>query len=337
MSPSSEEQTDTHAVRPTGEEELEAGVRKAERMMNPQKPSRGEVEEHNKHHLPYRSWCRHCVRGRGVEEAHRRQAEEPRMPEIHLDFMFIGEGGEDRKWTVLVAKERSSRMLMASVVPSKSTGTFAARRVVAFMREAGCEFTDITIKTDNEEAVKALVSEIGRVRAGGGSQARMSVETSPAYSSASNGVVERGIQSVQGQLRVLRSALEEKLEVKIDSGHSIWPWLMEHAAFLLNRGEVGHDGRTSFERCKGKHGRMPGMESGEKVLWRRKPVGGHLAKMTLLWEDGMFLGVKGSSGEYIIGDPKGIWKTRTVRRRPDEDKWHRDNLQLVGGPRGGSA
>jgi hypothetical protein len=222
-------------------------------------------------------------------------------------------------------------MLMASVVPSKSTGTFAARRVVAFMREVGCEFTDITIKTDNEEAVKALVSEIGRVRAGGGSQARMNVETSPAYSSASNGVVERGIQSVQGQLRVLRSALEEKLEVKIDSGHSIWPWLVEHAAFLLNRGEVGHDGRTSFERCKGKHGRMPGMEFGEKVLWRRRPVGGHLAKMSILWEDGMFLGVKGSSGEYIIGDPKGIWKTRTVRRRPDEEKWHRDNLQLVGG------
>ena len=41
--------------------------------------------------------------------------------------------------------------------------------------------------------------------------------------------------------------------------------------------------------------------------------------------------MKGSSGEYIIGDPKGIWKTRTVRRRPDEEKWHRDNLQLVGG------
>ena len=97
MSPSSEELTDTNAVRPTGEEELEAGVRNAERMMNPQKPSRGEVEDHNKHHLPYRSWCRHCVRGRGVEEAHRRQAEEPKIPEIHLDFMFIGEerGGQE--------------------------------------------------------------------------------------------------------------------------------------------------------------------------------------------------------------------------------------------------
>ena len=311
--------------------EPEAGARRPERMADPKLPSKAEVEEHQKTHLPFRSWCRHCVRGRGVEEPHRRQTAEVGMPEIHLDFMFMGEEGEERKWTILVAKERSTKMTMASVVPSKSSGVFAARRVVAFMREIGCEFGDITMKSDNEESIKALVTEVTRVRAAGGGPGRTNVESSKAYSSASNGMVERGLRSVQGMIRVLRSALEDKLGVKVDGGHSVWPWLVEYAAFLLNRGEVSHDGKTAYERCKAKRGRMPGLEFGEKVLWRRRPVGNHLAKLTCLWEDGIFLGVKGSSGEFIVGDTQGVWKTRTMRRRPAEEKWDSENLELVGG------
>ena len=311
--------------------EPEAGARKPERMADPKLPGKTEVEEHEKTHLPFRSWCRHCVRGRGVEEPHRRQTEEVGMPEIHVDFMFMGDEGEDKKWTILVAKERSTKMTMASVLPSKSSGAFAARRVVAFMREIGCEFGDLTMKSDNEESIKALVTEVARVRAAGGGPGRLNVETSKTYSSASNGVVERGIRSVQGMVRVLRSALEEKLGVKVDGGHSVWPWLVEYAAFLLNRGEVGHDGKTAYERCKAKRGKMPGLELGEKVLWRRRPVGNQLAKLASLWEDGIFLGVKGSSGEFIVGDKQGVWKTRTMRRRPIEERWSAENLELVGG------
>ena len=44
------------------------------------------------------------------------------------------------------------------------------------------------------------------------------------------------------------------------------------------------------------------MAFGEGVLWRRKPVGGALGKLSVMWDDGMFLGVKGKTGEYIIGD-----------------------------------
>ena len=44
---------------------------------------------------------------------------------------------------------------MASVTPSKSTGEFIAKRVVAFMREVGCEQSDVTMKSDQEAAVEA--------------------------------------------------------------------------------------------------------------------------------------------------------------------------------------
>ena len=34
-------------------------------------PSEAEVEQHELTHLPFRSWCRHCVRAKGKENPHR--------------------------------------------------------------------------------------------------------------------------------------------------------------------------------------------------------------------------------------------------------------------------
>ena len=63
---------------------------------------------------------------------------------------------------------------------------------------------------------------------------------------------------------------------KIPTGHAIMPWIIEYAAFLINRFEVGRDGKTAYERCKRKTAKTLGIEFGEAVLWRRRPVGGAL-------------------------------------------------------------
>lgn len=44
----------------------------------------------------------------------------------------------------------------------------------------------------------------------------------------------------------------------------------KHAAFLFNRGEGGHDGNTSYGRCKGKRGRLPGLAFAVKLLWKKR-------------------------------------------------------------------
>ena len=49
------------------DEEQESGKRATVKMNDPSMPSKAEREEHEKTHLPYRSWCRHCVLGRGKE------------------------------------------------------------------------------------------------------------------------------------------------------------------------------------------------------------------------------------------------------------------------------
>ena len=65
---------------------------------HPNKPSKKEIEEHRVTHWPFRSWCRHCVRGRAVSSPHRRKTAEAeefsrdRIPTISFDHCFMGEG-----------------------------------------------------------------------------------------------------------------------------------------------------------------------------------------------------------------------------------------------------
>ena len=152
------------------DEDEECGVRRSVKKLDPREPSKEEREEHEKTHLPFRNWCRHCVRGRGKEEACRDAKRDQDVAEVHLDFMFMGDEGDDRTLAVLVVKERSRGMVMSTVAPRKSSGQWLGRRVMAFMREAGCEVEAVVIKSDNEPALTKVVEEIGRLRAAIGGQ-----------------------------------------------------------------------------------------------------------------------------------------------------------------------
>ena len=83
--------------------------------------------------------------------------------------------------------------------------------------------------------------------------------------SKSNGISETAIQSVQGMIRTIRSAIEENWEVTIDVAHSVWPWIAEQAGFFLTRFEVGRDGKTAHERLKGESAKVQGMSFAEGV------------------------------------------------------------------------
>ncbi len=117
--------------------------------------------------------------------------------------------------------------------------------------------------------------------------------------------------------RARRSALDEKWGVKLEVEHRVWPRLVEYAGHLLTRAEVGAEGNTAYERSGGKGATLVGVEFGEGVLWKRRSEGGPLGRLTCMWEDGIFLGVKESTGEMIVGDEKGVCRTRTIRRKPE--------------------
>ena len=201
----------------------------------------------------------------------------------------------------------------AAVVPRKTTGLFAAKRALAFLSEVGCLHGNLIVRSDQEPAITSMINEVGRLRgaAGGG---RFIVEACPVGSSGSNGRVERAIQSVQDQVRVMRVALQDRWKVDVSHRHAVFPWMLEYVAHLLIRYEVGRDGKKA---------KVLGMEFGELVQWRTRPIGiGALGKLDSVWDQGVFLRVKGKTGEIVIGARSGIFLARTVRRRSTEDRWN---------------
>ena len=54
-----------------GETEFDDGSAPVRNICDPGHPTANEYKEHMTTHRPYRSWCKFCVMGRGVNSAHR--------------------------------------------------------------------------------------------------------------------------------------------------------------------------------------------------------------------------------------------------------------------------
>ena len=61
----------------------------ARRVSRPVQPTKEEVLQHELTHLPFRSWCAHCVRGKGRNPPHKRitkmRKEEREVPTVSMD------------------------------------------------------------------------------------------------------------------------------------------------------------------------------------------------------------------------------------------------------------
>ena len=137
-----------------------------------------------------------------------------------------------------------------------------------------------------------------------------------------------GIQGVEGQIRALLLALEARTAVKINPRMPIVTFLPEYAAYLVNRLEVGKDGKTAYERVRGKKATVLGIEFGEKLLYKVK-IKNKLEKINARWELGIFVGVRRRSGEVWVAFKGQVISVRSVRRIPEEERWSKDCVEWV--------
>ena len=91
---------------PEDEEDMQAEEegRIAKGLRAPRTVSKEEREEHEKTHIPFRSWCRACVRGRKRKMAHQRKSEAEKeeerangVPRVSMDYHFMSKEDEDAK------------------------------------------------------------------------------------------------------------------------------------------------------------------------------------------------------------------------------------------------
>ena len=86
--------------------------------------------------------------------------------------------------------------------------------------------------------------------------------------------------------------------VKIDVTHSVWPWIAEQAGFLLTRFEVSRDSTNGVQATDRK------IRKGARFVIRRRNLveaGGPRGKLTGMWEDGLYFGIKTTTEEVIVG------------------------------------
>ena len=82
---------------------FEDGSAQVRNIRDPGQPTVKEHQEHMTTRRPYRSWCKFCVMGRGVNAPHRRsdaQDDLEGVPHVSMDYGFLGER-EDQKSTCL--------------------------------------------------------------------------------------------------------------------------------------------------------------------------------------------------------------------------------------------
>jgi hypothetical protein len=107
----------------------------------PVAPTQQEIEDHNVNHLPFRSWCKHCVRGKS--KAHPHKVTDGRIsdvPIVSIDYMFMNQSQsskEEKGMPNFVMKDRSTKTVKAYTVTSKGVNDYAVRRLVKSIGELG--------------------------------------------------------------------------------------------------------------------------------------------------------------------------------------------------------
>ena len=271
------------------------------------------------------SVCGVCVRATGKDLNHNRDARDERdLSEYSFDYCFPGDE-LGFKWVVLVGKERRMGTWMASAIPDKGgMGHFGRDKCLEFINENGDGQRDVIVKVDQKNAAKYLEREIIEGRPEG----RTIPEEAPRKSSGSNGIVERGVQEIEDQIRALLLGSSDRIGRRVDPSERIVAFIPDYAAYLVNRLLKGLDGKVGYERVKGKKPTILGVEFGEKVLFKRK-LGSKMEKINARWDYGIFVGVRRMSNEVWVATQDGIFNVRAVRRIPVEKRWSEDCLTWI--------
>ena len=240
-----------------------------------------------------------------------------------MDYGFLTPDTEDKTLTVLVMKDRGSKGVIANRVLCKGrTHEDTVDQAVINIRRFGHQ-AKVLLKTDNEPALVDL-------RRGVAEKLGIQVvqEAPPAREPQSNGSVENAVKQVKGMNRTLMLALQARIQGEIPVDHPVMLWLVEHAAELLTKHLVGHDGRTAYARLFGKPCRDEAYEFGEQVYFKRKMAG--LGSLDARWEAGTWLGRGWGTVTHIVAvNANEVIEVRAVMRRPLSERWSRDELQAI--------
>ena len=282
----------------------------AKELRRPQQPTADERRLHELTHLPFRSWCRFCVLGKGRANQSRRGNRH--LPVVQVDYAFAPIDGGNTPLTLLTAVDVQTFMSIALVVPKKGVCVTATRALENFLLETGR--TNAVLQSDSENPIQSLLAELCKMTPG------LSRRHAPAYTSRAMGSIGNLQTQLYGQIRTLRAFLEEMSGITLRLSHVVVTWLVLYCSFLLTRYLVHEDGHTSYFRRWGRNYQGALCSFGEvlQYLLPRKPRD----KLAPKFQKGIYLGKCSETNESFVGTLDGqVIRARTLRRLSGDETW----------------
>ena len=235
-------------------------AQRAERQ--PEQPTEEERACHELTHLPFKSWCGHCVSSRSRRDAHHQDGEKHDAdggdPIIAFDLFYTDVSGDELDFmrqkpvakdamTVLIVVDKSTGMCRAMPLPSKGEESLVhgAKEILGFISYLG--YQSVGIRGDNEPAAQALTRMVCQ------SRCKLGLKTvarpSQPYEHATNAAAEQAVQGIRDLGTTLLQQLKEKSGLELTTSHEVVGWDV-HASFLHNAFAV-RGGTTPFEKAFG--------------------------------------------------------------------------------------
>ena len=224
----------------------------------PDAPSELAIRQHeDRQHLPPEPWCMDCLMARSTAAPHASiHPNRPTMPRFELDFNYYTSGmelipvekGQPKEKpfaTTLTVVDKPAQSPLHITVPTKSPkkDAYMVKSSVEFVKRQAYQKAEM--RTDGEPSTLALANQIKAKSKAEGID--LTVTATPRYSSASLGAVGKAQDLCARQVRTLRTNFEKRYGIQIGPDDDIWPWLVRHSGWCIERFHVRGNGTTSFE------------------------------------------------------------------------------------------
>ena len=143
--------------------------------------------------------------------------------------------------------------------------------------------------------------------------------------------MENAIKKVRNTVKTILSSLESRWGVRVAREHPVYPWVLDGAADLMTRyAHVGDLGKTAVQLIRVSKSSRNIAQFGEKILYKPLKLSGHhRGNMEDTFLDGIFLGMRLRSDEILVGTTRGVSKTRTQRKRVEEEQWDNEFARSI--------
>ena len=278
-------------------------------------------------HIPFHPRCTSCVKGKAQAEPHKpeRIIEDSELPVVQCDYLVLNDVAATGGLKVLSMYVRKFGYGMSTVVEMKgATDTFATVWAVKMLNCLG--LSDIILQCDPEPSLIKWAESVKSKRL-----ERTVIRSSPRRSHQSNGGVENYQKQLQGQVRTMLAAMQERTQYRQTADNALMKWIVRHAAWLIPRFS-GNDVQSPFYRVMGGPYGGKLVEFGETVLAHLPEVGkgsGNPApKLADRWKSAVWLGKSDLTDEHLVRTDDGVVYARCVRRLA-EHSWSEEHLRSV--------